>query len=151
MFSPLLTQQTPALFPQPTIGRLLNGSLYGHLHIKQQPCYTVTRTQIYRPRQRACCLSVYSRAVFASLSTVIKHDKARGFSTTTSGVAPARPKMLSIALVILLTLGAHAQRGLRSVIPSVRPSVRYPLFCHYAQQGGQKAIPTGSVPHCLDF
>ena len=38
-----------------------------------------------------------------------------------------------------------------SVIPSVRPSVRYPLFWHYAQQGGQKAIPTGSVPHCLDF
>ena len=49
-----------------------------------------------------------------------------------------------------LTLGAHAQRGLvcHSV---VRPSVRYHLFCHYAQQGGQNAIPTGSVPHWLDF
>ena len=42
-----------------------------------------------------------------------------------------------------------------SVIPSVRPSVRpsvcYHVFCHYAQQGDQKAIPTGSVPHWLDF
>ena len=52
----------------------------------------------------------------------------------------------------LLTLGAHAQRGLQYLVcKSVRLSVRYPLFCHYAQQGGQKAIPTGSVPHCLDF
>ena len=50
-----------------------------------------------------------------------------------------------------VTLGAHAQRGLRSVIPSVRLSVCYHVFCHYAQQGGQKAIPTGSVPHWLDF
>ena len=25
------------------------------------------------------------------------------------------------------------------------------LFSHYAQQGGQKAIPTGSLPHWLDF
>ena len=35
--------------------------------------------------------------------------------------------------------------------PSVRPflclSVCYHVFCHYAQHGGQKAIPTGSVPH----
>ena len=38
-----------------------------------------------------------------------------------------------------------------SVCLSVRPSVRYHLFWHYAQQGGQKAIPTGSVPHWLDF
>ena len=54
----------------------------------------------------------------------------------------------------------HAQRGLQylvchSVRPSVRPSVClsvcYHVFCHYAQQGGQKAIPTGSVPHWLDF
>ena len=58
----------------------------------------------------------------------------------------------------LLTLGAHAQRGLQvchSVRPSVRPfvclSVCYHVFCHYAQQDGQKAIPTGSVPHWLDF
>ena len=35
-----------------------------------------------------------------------------------------------------------------SVRPSVCPSV---IFCHYAQQGGQKAIPTGSVPHWLDL
>ena len=34
---------------------------------------------------------------------------------------------------------------------SVRLSVCYHVFCHYAQQGGQKAIPTGSVPHWLDF
>ena len=37
------------------------------------------------------------------------------------------------------------------VIPSVRPSVCYHVFCHYAQQAGQKAIPAGSVPHWLDF
>ena len=41
-FSPLLTQQTPVFFPQPTIlalrrcQRLLNRSPYGHLHMKQQ-------------------------------------------------------------------------------------------------------------------
>ena len=46
-----------------------------------------------------------------------------------------------------LTLGAHAQRELRSV----RLSVCYHVFCHYAQQGGEKAIPTGSVPHWFDF
>ena len=40
-----------------------------------------------------------------------------------------------------------------SVRPSVRLSVSvcYHVFCHYAQQGGQRAIPTGSVPHWLDF
>ena len=51
-----------------------------------------------------------------------------------------------------ITLGAHAQRGLfLSYRPSVRLSVCYPVFCHYVQQDGQKAIPTGSVPHWLDF
>ena len=34
---------------------------------------------------------------------------------------------------------------------SVRLSGCYHVFCHYVQQGGQKAIPTGSVPHWLDF
>ena len=34
--------------------------------------------------------------------------------------------------------------------PSVRLSVYYHVFCHYAQQGGQKAIPT-RVSHWLDF
>ena len=34
---------------------------------------------------------------------------------------------------------------------SVCLSVCYHVFCHYVQQGGQKAIPTGSVPHWLDF
>ena len=29
--------------------------------------------------------------------------------------------------------------------------VCYHVFCHYTQQDGQKAIPTGSVPHWLDF
>ena len=38
-----------------------------------------------------------------------------------------------------------------SVHLSVCLSVCYHVFCHYAQQGGQKAIPTGSVPHWLDF
>ena len=38
-----------------------------------------------------------------------------------------------------------------SVCLSVCLSVCYHVFCHYAQQGGQKAIPTGSVPHWLDF
>ena len=38
-----------------------------------------------------------------------------------------------------------------SVILSVCLSVCYHVFCHYAQQGGQKAIPTGSVPHWLDL
>ena len=53
---------------------------------------------------------------------------------------------------LLLTLGAHAHRGLQYLVcHSVRPSVCYHVFCHYAQQGGQKAIPTGSVPHWLDF
>ena len=41
--------------------------------------------------------------------------------------------------------------GSWSVSLSVRPSVCYHVFCHYAQQGGQKAIPTGSVPHWLDL
>ena len=38
-----------------------------------------------------------------------------------------------------------------SVNLSVCLSVCYYIFYHYAQQGGQKAIPTGSVPHWLDF
>ena len=38
-----------------------------------------------------------------------------------------------------------------TVCHSVFLSVCYHVFCHYAQQGGQKTIPTGSVPHWLDF
>ena len=38
-----------------------------------------------------------------------------------------------------------------TVRPSVCLSVCYHVFCHYAQQGGRKAIPTGSAPHWLDF
>ena len=55
-------------------------------------------------------------------------------------------------LLSFLTLGAHAQRGLQYLVcHSVCLSVCYHVFCHYVQQGGQKAIPTGSVPHWLDF
>ena len=59
-------------------------------------------------------------------------------------------------LVYLLTIAAHAQRGLRylvchSVCPSVCLSVCYHVFSRYAQQDGQKAIPTGSVPHWLYY
>ena len=54
--------------------------------------------------------------------------------------------------ILSLTLGAHAQRGLQYLVcKSVRPSVCYHVFRHYAQQGGQKAIPTGSMPHWLGF
>ena len=53
-----------------------------------------------------------------------------------------------------LTLSACAARvtvlGL-SFGPSVCLSVCYHVFCHYAQQGGQKVIPMGSVPHWLVF
>ena len=47
----------------------------------------------------------------------------------------------------LLTLGAHAEPELATVLglsfrPSVRLSVRYHVFSHYAQQDGQKAIAT---------
>ena len=34
---------------------------------------------------------------------------------------------------------------------SFRPAVCYHVFCHYAQLGGEKTIPTGSVPHWLYF
>ena len=40
---------------------------------------------------------------------------------------------------------------MRSEGYSFRPSVCYHVFCHYAQQGGQEAIPTDSVPHWLHF
>ena len=99
-FSLLQTQQTPVLFPQPTIlvlgrcQRLLNGSLYGHLHMKQQPRYTVNRTHIhvYIAIQQACCPPVYSlfRVRFFMIYCHKTHDRVCGFSTTTSGVAPAR-------------------------------------------------------------
>ena len=61
----------------------------------------------------------------------------------------------------LLTLGAHAQRGLQYLVcklsvrlldgrTAYRPSTTFSATI-YTQQGGQKAIPTGSVPHWLDF
>ena len=34
---------------------------------------------------------------------------------------------------------------------TVRLSVCYHVFCRYAQRDGQKAIPTGSVPHWIYF
>ena len=50
-----------------------------------------------------------------------------------------------------IILSAHAQQGLvcHSVPLSVRLLPRF--FCHHTQQGSKKAIPTGSVPHWLDF
>ena len=57
-----------------------------------------------------------------------------------------------IQVWLFLTLGVHAQRGLQYMVcKSVCLSVCYHVFCHYTQQGGQKAIPTGSVPHWLDL
>ena len=47
-----------------------------------------------------------------------------------------------------LTLGAHAQRGLRYLGLSVR---LYRVFCHHAQQTGKIATPTGSALHRLHF
>ena len=58
------------------------------------------------------------------------------------------------ALSALLTLGAHAQRGLQYLVcHSFRPSVRLfgTTYSATAQQGSQKATPTGSVPHWLNF
>ena len=92
---------------QPTIlalgrcQRLLDGSPYGHLHMKQQPRYvfsTVNRAHIilYRAIQRACCPPVYSLlnvpcSLMDDLDYCHKtHDRACGFSisATASGVAP---------------------------------------------------------------
>ena len=113
-FSPLLTRQMPVLFPQTTIlvlGRcqlLLNDSPYGHLHIKQQPRYafsTVNRTPIYISSYTmgvlpSCILNVQCLLMYDLDYCHKTHDRACGFSATASGVAPARPKMLSIALVL---------------------------------------------------
>ena len=57
-------------------------------------------------------------------------------------------------LMALLTLGAHAQRGLqylvcKCVCLSVCPSVCYHVFCHHAQEIGETAIVTRSVLHWL--
>ena len=52
------------------------------------------------------------------------------------------PRRACAARVIVLGL---------SFRPSVRPSVCYHVFCRYTQRDGQKAIPTGSVPHWLYF
>ena len=51
------------------------------------------------------------------------------------------PRRACAAMVTVLGL---------SVLPSVRPSLWYHLFCHYAQQGRQKAIPMGSAPYWFD-
>ena len=67
-------QQTPVLYPQPTIlalgqcQRLLNGSPYGHLHMKQPPRYTVNRTHLsYTTGVLPSCIQFIERAMFASL------------------------------------------------------------------------------------
>ena len=56
------------------------------------------------------------------------------------------PRRACAARVTVLGLSFHL-----SVRLSVCLSVCYHVFCHYVQQGGQKAIPTGSVLHWLDF
>ena len=51
-------------------------------------------------------------------------------------------------------LGAHAQRGLWYLVCHSSLCLSACLlsrFCRYAQQNGQKALPTGSVPHWLYF
>ena len=48
----------------------------------------------------------------------------------------------------LLTLGAHAQRGLHYLVCL---SVCYHVFCHHAQQTGKIATPAGSALNCLYF
>ena len=105
-FSPLLTQQTPVLFPQPTtlaLGRCqrqLNGSPYGHLHIKQPPRYTVNRTHIYIAIQRACCPPVYSLLnVPCSLLYDLLPFHGMWLLDHNQWGRSRSPKMLSIALV----------------------------------------------------
>ena len=115
---------------------LLNGTLYGYSH---RPAMCVSLSM-----NASCCASVLPST----------HDygyRVCDTSTTASRIAPARPKMLSIALVINPRRACAARvtvLGL-SFRPSVCLSVCYHVFCHYAQQGSQKAISTGSVPHYI--
>ena len=55
------------------------------------------------------------------------------------------------SLVPPMGIGSLKDSTRPNVVNCVRPSVCYHVFCHYAQQGGQNAIPTGSVPHWVDF
>ena len=72
---PLLAQQTPVLFPQPTIlalgqcQRLLNRFLYGHLHMKQQPRYAFSTVNRTIGRVALCKQFIECRV----RSTAIKH------------------------------------------------------------------------------
>ena len=53
-----------------------------------------------------------------------------------------------------LTLGAHAQRGLRYLVSvSVSVCVCYQFFCHHTLQCAQKDIPSASAGHkkCFKF
>ena len=64
------------------------------------------------------------------------------------------PYMLSFLYIGFLTLGAHAQRGLRYLVCpslSVCLSVCYRVFCHHAQQASKIATSTGSALHRLHF
>ena len=61
-------------------------------------------------------------------------------------------KFVATLLVLLLYRGEDmdgSYSGVLSII-MLSPFVCYHVFCHYAQQSGQKATPTGSVPHWLD-
>ena len=87
--------------------------------------------------------------------TVIKHTAGHvAFWQQPVGSLPlAQNAWHCTSYTAIITLGAHAQRGLQY---SFCHSVCYQVFCHYAQQGGQKAILTGSVPpsmvpHWLHF
>ena len=120
------SQQMPVLFPQPTIlalgrcQRLLNGSPYEHLYMKQQSRYafsTVNRTHIYIAIQRACCPPVYSLLnvpcwLMYDLDYCHKtHDRACGLGHNQWGRSRS-PKMLSIALYSMaVTAPTQLQMG----------------------------------------
>ena len=68
--------------------RLLNGTSYGYLRVRHRPALCVSL-----PMNASCSASVQP-------STYGYAYRACDTSTTASRVAPARPKMLSIALVL---------------------------------------------------
>ena len=68
--------------------RLLNGTPYGYLRVRHRP---------------AMCVSLFMNASCCASVLPSTHDyayRACDISTTASRIAPARPKMLSIVLVI---------------------------------------------------
>ena len=76
--------------------RLLNGTSYGNLRVRHRPAMCVSL-----PMKASCCASVLP-------STHNYAYRACDTSTTASRIAPACPKMLSIALVLILdSLGVY--------------------------------------------